>query len=776
MSVPWPRNRFSYDVISPEAHAFVDKIFASRSDQPLMMKWVNQHKNKATFSKRILVLSNYRLMTLKPPGLGTKLKVSKDLSFLDLLKIQVEQCDSSTTMKAIFTGGRILHVDPGMHCEEVVRMIQRRIHQLADAFPLTSRPKFGLPAALHWDEYSIDMSDKDKVVEAFRACCDYHLVPFRDDIAAKLKTAMDSSPCIVDFELCILGMVRQRHLALELILERSVVVQGFHVGDEGVAMAFQALEQPHSVVSTLRLSKVRMSHAGLQALESVAKAKEHMPTAWSLTALDLSENSKWTKESVTALVSAMKSFPSPLQAVNLAQCSLPEIAQIVTVLDQPSWTAALQTLNLSFNPIDYDATTALTGWLSRAKALHHLNLAGTGIDTFQLINALKRNVSLHRSSFVALDLSYNMLKATTAAALGEMLGTTHTLAVLVLRNMKPAIAATTLSTIMAPWFQNPHFVVSQPNHESTPPPLLTLDLSENNLSDGGAHVLADLIAHSPRVRRDVLKLNQCALHDDSVEAIVTALAQCDALSSLHLEDNDGRPRPKSIFAPAARLRLAPGDAFVKLLTKQRHLKAVYLSNSTCAAMQYSIAVLRGVVHSLGTGTSSVEIVDISGNRGGDDVAKCIAAVLPKTQRLRALFWDGNHTTLAGFRLVQDALRHNRSLCVMPVPLQDTRRLLERRDPQREALFAVLGSMCETIERNQAFASEKADLGSVASSVIFREDGYDKMDGMRRSWLQGSPPDLRQSWSRGIDDLTMVTPTGNNSTTTTTPNTQSTHES
>ncbi|RHY34748.1 hypothetical protein DYB32_000700 [Aphanomyces invadans] len=516
MSVPWPRNRFSYDVISPEAHAFVDKIFASRSDQPLMMKWVNQHKNKATFSKRILVLSNYRLMTLKPPGLGTKLKVSKDLSFLDLLKIQVEQCDSSTTMK-----------------------------------------------------YSIDMSDKDKVVEAFRACCDYHLVPFRDDIAAKLKTAMDSSPCIVDFELCILGMV-------------DAATSPRASSDTATALALLRTLQHSCHFHSLRLSNVRMSHAGLQALESVAKAKEHMPTAWSLTALDLSENSKWTKESVTALVSAMKSFPSPLQA-------------------------------------------------------------GTGIDTFQLINALKRNVSLHRSSFVALDLSYNMLKATTAAALGE----------------------------------NPHFVVSQPNHESTPPPLLTLDLSENNLSDGGAHVLADLIAHSPRVRRDVLKLNQCALHDDSVEAIVTALAQCDALSSLHLEDNDGRPRPKSIFAPAARLRLAPGDAFVKLLTKQRHLKAVYLSNSTCAAMQYSIAVLRGVLHSLGTGTSSVEIVDISGNRGGDDVAKCIAAVLPKTQRLRALFWDGNHTTLAGFRLVQDALRHNRSLCVMPVPLQDTRRVRAR---------------------------------------------------------------------------------------------------
>ncbi|ETV75567.1 hypothetical protein, variant [Aphanomyces astaci] len=603
----------------------------------------------------------------------------------------------------------------------------------------------------------------------YHACCDFYLVPFRGDIATKLKAAMDTTPSVADFEHCIVGMAETSKpadcgiaLALLRTLQHSrhfhsVVVRGFPIGDDGISMAFQTLEQPHPVLSSIRLSNVLASRGGLQALESAAKTKHQSPSEWTLTSLDLSDNSKWAKESVVALVSALKAFPSPLRVLNLAHCHLTHLMPLVAVLAQPSWAATLRTLDLSFNPMDADATAGLTGWLSQVKVLQHLNLAGTGIDTFQVINALKRNAPLYKSALMALDLSYNTLKPTTAAALGEMLETTQSFTSLVLRNVKPALASPTLSTILSPWFQNPHFATPSRASDLA----LSLDLSENNLSGGGGTLLADLISRSPRLRRDVLKLNQCTLHDDSLDAIVVAVAQCDSLSALHLEDNDGSPPPKSIFfsSPAV-LRHAPGDAFVKVLTKQVQLKELYLSNSHPQS-RYPLALLRAVVHSLGTTNSTLEVLDISGNGGGDDVAKCVAAVLPKTSCLRALFWDGNHTTLAGFRLVQEALRRNQSLRIMPVPVQDTRRLLDRRDPQREALFAVLGSMCESIERNQATVETHEGPTGVMSSMVFRDDAYDKADVMRRSWLQSGPADLRQSWSRGLDALSAVPPSSDN---------------
>ncbi|KAF0714478.1 hypothetical protein AaE_011562, partial [Aphanomyces astaci] len=685
MNVSWPANRLKDDdSISPEEHTFLDKFFAARSDQPLMAKWVVQHKGKASFTRRMLVVSNYRCITLKPPGLGGKLKVSKDWSFLDLLKIQVEQSDTTTAIKAIFSGGRILHIDPGMHCADVVRTIQHRIHKLVDAFHFSGRPKsvlmhfavctsIELGRILHRHErqgqarrsiyilfmrlllslaidllHFLDQCD-------YHACCDFYLVPFRGDIATKLKAAMDTTPSVADFEHCIVGMAETSKpadcgiaLALLRTLQHSrhfhsVVVRGFPIGDDGISMAFQTLEQPHPVLSSIRLSNVLASRGGLQALESAAKTKHQSPSEWTLTSLDLSDNSKWAKESVVALVSAMKAFPSPLRVLNLAHCHLTHLMPLVAVLAQPSWAATLRTLDLSFNPMDVDATAALTGWLSQVKVLQHLNLvrsppvvilvqAGTGIDTFQVINALKRNAPLYKSALMALDLSYNTLKPTTAAALGEMLETTQSFTSLVLRNVKPALASPTLSMILSPWFQNPHFATPTRASDLA----LSLDLSENNLSGGGGTLLADLISRSPRLRRDVLKLNQCSLHDDSLDAIVAAVAQCDSLSALHLEDNDGSPPPKSIFfsSPAV-LRHAPGDAFVKLLTKQVQLKELYLSNSHPQS-RYPLALLRAVVHSLGTTNSTLEVLDISGNGGGDDVAKCVAAVLPKTSCLRAL--------------------------------------------------------------------------------------------------------------------------------------------
>ncbi|RHY49360.1 hypothetical protein DYB34_000979 [Aphanomyces astaci] len=492
----------------------------------------------------------------------------------------------------------------------------------------------------------------------YHACCDFYLVPFRGDIATKLKAAMDTTPSVADFEHCIVGMAETSKPA-----------------DCGIALALLRTLQHSRHFHSIRLSNVLASRGGLQALESAAKTKHQSPSEWTLTSLDLSDNSKWAKESVMALVSAMKAFPSPLRA-------------------------------------------------------------GTGIDTFQVINALKRNAPLYKSALMALDLSYNTLKPTTAAALGEMLETTQSFTSLVLRNVKPALASPTLSTILSPWFQNPHFAAPTRASDLA----LSLDLSENNLSGGGGTLLADLISRSPLLRRDVLKLNQCSLHDDSLDAIVAAVAQCDSLSALHLEDNDGSPPPKSIFfsSPAV-LRHAPGDAFVKLLTKQVQLKELYLSNSHPQS-RYPLALLRAVVHSLGTTNSTLEVLDISGNGGGDDVAKCVAAVLPKTSCLRALFWDGNHTTLAGFRLVQEALRRNQSLRIMPVPVQDTR---------------------ESIERNQATVETREGPTGVMSSMVFRDDAYDKADVMRRSWLQSGPADLRQSWSRGLDALSAVPPSSDN---------------
>ncbi|KAH9130946.1 hypothetical protein LEN26_008050, partial [Aphanomyces euteiches] len=376
--------------------------------------------------------------------------------------------------------------------------------------------------------------------------------------------------------------------------------------------------------------------------------------------------------------------------------------------------------------------------------------AGTGIDVFHLLNGLKQNGPVHTSSLELLDLSHTTVKAEACAILGEVLGCTKRLSTLVLRGI--SLSKASITTVLSPWFHNAHLLSRAVS--------LNLDMSENDLSGLKVTILAELLLKSTAMHRDTLKLNHCGLRDASLEVLLSALSQCVSLRALHLDGNGGSTKTSLFQISAPALEMSPGDAFVKLLTKQRLLKQICLSNSSSKGHKFSLALLRPVLHSLSTYAATVEVLDISGNRGGDEIAKCLAFVLPKTHSLQALFWDRNGTTLEGFRQFKEGLCANRSLLVMPVPIEDTRRLLDRRGgtAEREELFSILGCLYEYIERNQMRAPTAQ--GSVASSLIIR-DAVDVSKSMcklpddttRQLLLEcGSALDVRQSWSRDIHIL------------------------
>ncbi|EQC32610.1 hypothetical protein SDRG_09923 [Saprolegnia diclina VS20] len=746
MSIPWPVNRLSYEAISDDDHAFVERTFTGRCDAPLVAKWVQQFKPKASFQKRLLVISKYRVLTLKPQTIGAKLKVAKDWALLDLLKLQVDASESAHTLKLIFKAGRILQLDPGVHCEDVARTLQRCLHTMALAYPPASKPKMVLPLGLAWDEFT---HDAPRLTDAYRAYCDWYKAPFRDWVAAKLEESSVATPPVLDYEACLLAGGGEMETA-EKTLDAMAVVstcrfapsfQGLLVhdvvlDDDGVSRAFETIGYNPNL-RELRLTKVHLSRSALSALEEVVQCKLKDPSSWRLETIDLSEN-KLAREMVVALASCLKQFPSGLHNLYLAKCGMTHVLPLVTTLKLPSWTATLRVLDLSFNPLDLQSSTALTEWLGRASSLTRLAVAGTNIDAAKLLRSIHLNTVLHTSSLLSLDLSHLTLKDEAVADLGAILGATQSLASLVLRNL--SVPKRGLETILTPWFANPRFT-SQP---------LSLDMSENDLSTKGK-VLADLFLASPLVLRESLWLNQCGLRDEALAVVVAALSSCRQLRALHLENNGGTPLASMLGAFfSGPLEMRPGDAFATLLTSSRALQELYIG-STIPSLRYPLSVLRPIVHSIGSSASSLEVLDLSGNRGGDEVALCLASALPKTTKLRALFWDGNHTSVLGFERFHEGLLRNASVTVMPVPIQDTRRLLDLKEPRREALFAVLGALYGCIQRNMAAATT-----NVLASVIVREDllrgSYEEGALWRSTLLRNSPIDVRQSWSSALQSV------------------------
>ncbi|KDO32659.1 hypothetical protein SPRG_02360 [Saprolegnia parasitica CBS 223.65] len=767
MSIPWPVNRLSYEAISDDDHAFVERTFAGRCDVPLVAKWVQQFKPKASFQKRLLVVSKYRVLTLKPQNIGAKLKVAKDWALLDLLKLQIDASESAHTLKLIFKAGRILQLDPGVHCEDVARTLQRCLHTMALAYPPTSKPKVVLPLGLAWDEFTHDAPKlTDAYISFSSPYCDWYKAPFRDWVAAKLEESNVATPPVLDYEACLLaggGEMETAEKALDAmavvstcrfapsfqgqvaplyasrLMLGSLLVHDVALDDDGVSRAFETIGYNPNL-RELRLTKVRLSRSALSALEEVVQCKLKDPSSWRLETIDLSEN-KLAREMVVALASCLKQFPSGLHSLFLAKCGMTHVLPLVTTLNLPSWTATLRVLDLSFNPLDLQSSTALTEWLGRASSLTRLAVAGTGIDTAKLLRSIQLNTVLHTSSLVALDLSHLTLKDEAVADLGAILGATQSLASLVLRNL--SVPKRGLETILTPWFANPRFTSQQ----------MSLDMSENDFSAKGK-VLADLLATSPLVLRESLRLNQCGLRDEALAMVVAALSSCRHLRALHLENNGGTPLASMLGAFfSGPLEMRPGDAFATLLTSSRELQELYMS-SNIPSLRYPLSVLRPIVHSIGSSASSLEVLDLSGNRGGDEVALCLASALPKTTKLRALFWDGNYTSVLGFERFHEGLMRNASVTVMPVPIQDTRRLLDLKEPRREALFAVLGALYGCIQRNMAASTTR-----VMASVIVREDllraSYEEGALWRSTLLRNSPIDVRQSWSSALQSIPMV---------------------
>jgi hypothetical protein len=290
-SVSWPINRLSYDIVKEEELLQVEKFFVCRNDAPLLIKWLIQHKEKRnSFNKRLLVLSSFRILTLKYTPFQNRLRVTKDYKLIDLEQMEVfhSSVGSHTSIKCSFVNGRVLHVDPGIHCENFVRGIQRAIHTIRLAYHPTRLPSIQIPKELNWQEFFEESQDPFELLAiAYRACCDDLKISFRPSVLERLNECALNTPSVVDFQYCLQqGSNTPQQLLKETqalaralqntTLFEGVIVRDCNVGDAGISAIMQSLELNNSLEG-LVFSRVRLSKICLVALENAIKNHGAIP-------------------------------------------------------------------------------------------------------------------------------------------------------------------------------------------------------------------------------------------------------------------------------------------------------------------------------------------------------------------------------------------------------------------------------------------------------------------------------------------------------------------
>ncbi|KAF1335795.1 hypothetical protein FI667_g703, partial [Globisporangium splendens] len=489
----WLINRLSCEEVKPHELATIEKLFAARDDTPLLMKWVLL-SSAGKFHKRLIVISAFRMWMLKrKKPFKTQLVCCKELQLMRIQKIRAlcgtssSSCAAPTTSIQLVVSQNqfrhppvVLHFDPGVHTESVVRLLQRLLHGLRLVLPDKQFPKVHLPSKCHWEEFfapsDSNQVDRTALVEAmttaYRAFCDDLNVRYRPTITTRLIECVGSS---VDSQYCLSfppgvdgyqqqpSFIRQ-HLglsspvvdtsiqlrevqALARTLEHChcfdrIVVYDLSMNEIGMSALFQGLLSPHSSISAFTLTNVDLSARSLRILQNVVLQstikRAQQKQSLQLKRLDFSFN-KFSPAMAVELSIMLELLPSGLEVLQLEQCRLssPSSSRILqSVKSNTAFSSCLRQLNLSGNQLGHEGSRILSSWITGAFALHCLDLSQTKLSMNVFLHALRQNSILHESSLRVVDLSYNRMRTQASKDLGWILGKTQSLSTLFLRGMQ----------------------------------------------------------------------------------------------------------------------------------------------------------------------------------------------------------------------------------------------------------------------------------------------------------------------------------------------------
>eukprot|EP01104_Vermistella_antarctica_P020132 TRINITY_DN840_c0_g1_i1.p1 TRINITY_DN840_c0_g1~~TRINITY_DN840_c0_g1_i1.p1 ORF type:complete len:1486 (-),score=419.48 TRINITY_DN840_c0_g1_i1:95-4552(-) len=202
--------------------------------------------------------------------------------------------------------------------------------------------------------------------------------------------------------------------------------------------------------------------------------------------------------------------------------------------------------------------------------------------------------------------------------------------------------------------------------------LVTLDLRDNSLGPDAAIAVGELMVTSPRLSQIHLSQNMI----DATGAIVIAAAlsaKCDMLQLLHIANNTLGPNGASTIAESFQHNSSLteldiggnsiGDdgaiAILKAVAKNKHLPLYRLDMQLNDLGSGVVKIIDPIFQE-----TAISHLNLSFNRLGDEGARAVASILPRTPFLHALLLEGNGITFEGANLLANALIHNKSLAAL----------------------------------------------------------------------------------------------------------------
>ncbi|KAK8386953.1 hypothetical protein O3P69_017970 [Scylla paramamosain] len=475
----------------------------------------------------------------------------------------------------------------------------------------------------------------------YMCMCDYHALPYREEVAWDVDTIYLSHDTrelyLHDFD-----YLEQKDLIpIISALEYNTWFRKLRASHS--KLSHEAIERILHVVSkSLSLEEIYLDNIGAKAefankLSLALLSNSNIP----LQKLDLSHNPLEDKGAIH-ISNPIGRQAKGLSHLNLSHCGLTGkgvnmLAHSLSVNKYMCQT--LTFLNLAGNSLRDDVNN-LYNFLAQPNTLKTLDLSATECAIDALFGALLRGCT---SSLAQLILSRNSFGSKKSR---EMLPSfkqyfTSTLALKTLTFSQCKLPSDALKNVLLGLACNEN--ISE----------VDLDLSSNHLGATGAQILESCI-HGVRC------LAALDISDNGLETqlgpVVAAISKNKSIKKLNIGRNLNSIKSKHVYHVM--------EAVVQMIQEEDCvLESLFINDSRLKTDLHNLLNALGSNHCL-------QNLDISGNYMGDSGARLLAKALQINSKLQYISYDRNNVTLQGYSDIAYALQSNYSVKFLPFPVHD----------------------------------------------------------------------------------------------------------
>jgi len=727
--------------LDPDDKAYIAKLVSENHQDIYFQDWVKLYYQDKNPKKRILVITNFRLLTIKVNVLGMGRSVRQSFPILDLTRMHVAKDNPSRMVLEFgvsFSPATFQYDVPG-GVLPIAQTILFSYQAITFGQPPNLLPKIELPGEFLTSFAPPEPDDQDGLLATYLAQCDYQKLEQRLPVLDYLMTCFQLNDHVLDLGECLSFLDKENKtdiVALTSALRFSKWFQeisavGYQLKNDGLIPISNLLTIP-TAVNKLILVSVKAGKTGFGTL-----AKAFAKGVHNVTFLNASKNNL-ADIGLKSLADGLMEGKKVLHTLCLRACGFSSkgFKSLTTMLEAPTWLAGLKILDVSDNRLAKDGTKALAQWLEKPGcAIEQLYLVSTELECEILFEAIQSNKNLCTRHLKTLNISGNKIGKKALAALVGIMESSGSCSQILLSNAN--VGKEFFSSILEAALKNKVQGMS-----------FSLDVSGNNLGTKGAKDLdtlfMDWLKRDPRVVTEAGKIHTLILSDNnlSVEGIVTI---CKALrgTSVHSLGLD-RNVKLGVFSSGEGNEV--GDALAGLINNTPHLKELTISGSDSHYLKNALLPL---LLALGKNTS-LQHLDISKNRLGDQGVLALATAIQENGTLKSFNVEGNKVSFKSLAALHEATTKNKSLIDWVIPMEDIHKLLKGASEKKvRELRQIVHDLETNMERNDASRGEGK--GGVMNEMddILRMRSHSRMGAMDDPMLSSH---VRKTASRLFDSM------------------------